>query len=72
MATNEIEIEVTLDDKKALKGLDKLEKAGESVGEGFNALGSSVSAMGGELNETLVPPSVAVSLQRLETEPDAE
>ena len=53
MATNEIEIEVTLDDKKALKGLDKLEKAGESVGEGFNALGSSVSAMGGELNETL-------------------
>ena len=53
MATNEIEIEVTLDDKKALKGLDKLEKAGESVGEGFSALGSSVSAMGGELNETL-------------------
>jgi hypothetical protein len=53
MATNEIEIEVTLDDKNALKGLDKLEKAGESVGEGFSALGSSVSAMGGELNETL-------------------
>ena len=39
MATNEIEIEVTLDAKDAERGLDRLEKGGEAVGETFNSVG---------------------------------
>ena len=53
MATNEIEIEVTLDAKDAERGLDRLEKGGEAVGETFNSVGASVSALGGEMNEKL-------------------
>ena len=53
MATNEIEIEVTLDAKDAEKGLDRLEKGGEAVGETFNSVGKSVSTLGGEMNEKL-------------------
>ena len=53
MATNEIEIEVTLDSKGAEKGLERLEQGGEAVGETFNSVGASVSALGGEMNERL-------------------
>ena len=53
MATNEIEIEVTLDAKDAERGLDRLEKGGEAVGETFNSVGKSVSTLGGEMNEKL-------------------
>ena len=53
MATNEIEIEVTLDSRNAQRGLDRLEEGGEAVGETFNSVGASVSALGGEMNEKL-------------------
>tara|TARA_Y100000114_G_scaffold45850_1_gene41515 strand:+ start:664 stop:2727 length:2064 start_codon:yes stop_codon:yes gene_type:complete len=53
MATNEIEIEVTLDSRNAERGLNRLEEGGEAVGETFNSVGASVSALGGEMNEKL-------------------
>lgn len=48
-----IDIEVSLDSKEALKGLGKLEGAGEAVGESFNSMGQAVGKMGGEVNEKL-------------------
>ena len=48
-----IDIEVNLNSKNALKGLDKLEGAGEAVGESFNSMGQAVGKMGGEMNEQL-------------------
>ena len=48
-----IDIEVSLDSKEALKGLDKLDGAGEAVGETFNSMGQAVGKMGGEVNEKL-------------------
>jgi len=53
MAQNEIDIEVNVDANKALKNMEKLEEAGEAVGESFNSLGGAVGAMGGVLNENL-------------------
>jgi hypothetical protein len=53
MAQNEIDIEVNVDANKALKNMEKLEAAGEAVGESFNSLGGAVGAMGGVLNENL-------------------
>jgi hypothetical protein len=54
MASNEIEIDVTLDAKSALSGLDKLKKGAEDVGEGFASLSESVTELGGESGEALV------------------
>jgi hypothetical protein len=48
-----IDIEVSLDSKEALKGLGKLDDAGEAVGESFNSMGQAVGKMGGEVNEKL-------------------
>ena len=48
-----IDIEVNLDSKQALKGLDKLEGAGEAVGESFGSMGEAVGKLGGEMNEQL-------------------
>jgi len=48
-----IDIEVNLDSKEALKGLGKLDGAGEAVGETFNSMGQAVGKMGGEVNEKL-------------------
>ena len=54
MATNEIEIEVTLDAKKAEKGLASLEKEGESIGDTFSGLGEVVKSVGGEMGEKML------------------
>ena len=48
-----IDIEVNLDSKEAMKGLSKLDGAGEAVGETFNSMGQAVGKMGGEVNEKL-------------------
>ena len=54
MATsNQIDIEVVLDSKQAQKNLSRLDKAGEATGETFNAVGSGISSLGGEMNEAL-------------------
>jgi hypothetical protein len=52
MAENEIEIEVVLNAKGAEEGLDKLKEGGEAVGETFTGVGQTVSALGGEMNES--------------------
>jgi len=53
MAQNEIDIEVNVEANKALKNMEKLEAAGEAVGESFNSLGGAVAGMGGVINENL-------------------
>lgn len=53
MATNELEIDVTLDAKSALTGLKKLKEGAEEVGEGFASLSGSVAELGGESGEAL-------------------
>lgn len=53
MATNEIEIDVTLNAKDAEKGLASLEEGSEALGETFSGVGKSISAIGGEMNERL-------------------
>tara|TARA_R100000152_G_scaffold13698_1_gene6098 strand:- start:8013 stop:10496 length:2484 start_codon:yes stop_codon:yes gene_type:complete len=54
MATNEIEIEVTLDSKKAEKGFEGLEKEGEAIGKTFTGVGEVVKSVGGEMGEKML------------------
>ncbi len=54
MATNEIEIEVTLDSKKAEKGFEGLEKEGEAIGKTFTGMGEVIQSVGGEMGEKML------------------
>ena len=54
MATNEIDIEVTLDAKKAEKGFASLEKEGEAIGATFSGVGEVVKSVGGEMGEKML------------------
>ena len=54
MAENKIDIEVNLTGtKQAEKGLDKLQNAGNAVGETFSGMTQAVKATGGEFGEQL-------------------
>jgi hypothetical protein len=61
MATNEIEIEVVLNARKAEEGLESLKDEGESLGESLGGVSSAISTLGGEVGEKMVKVGETVS-----------